>query len=115
MSKAFVNSTIEQFHSANIVDKIWSLGPKKCGTNILLNLTDFEHIPFWDQAKKVNSTNERHDVETSFINGFQLATLAGPLCEEPMHGVCFIIEEWTVDKDVEGNQSYGPFSGNSLI
>lgn len=35
--------------------------------------------------------------ENSFINGFQIATVAGPLCEEPMMGVCFIVEDWTID------------------
>lgn len=35
--------------------------------------------------------------ENSFVNGFQIATLAGPLCEEPMMGVCFVVEDWTID------------------
>lgn len=35
--------------------------------------------------------------ENSFVNGFQIATLAGPLCEEPMTGVCFVVEDWTID------------------
>lgn len=30
------------------------------------------------------------------INGFQLATLSGPLCEEPMMGVCFILKKWEI-------------------
>lgn len=35
--------------------------------------------------------------ENSFVNGFQIATVAGPLCEEPMMGVCFVVEDWTID------------------
>ena len=27
----------------------------------------------------------------AFINGFSIATGKGPLCEEPMQGACFII------------------------
>jgi len=44
-----------------------------------------------------NHANELKKYENSFINGFQIATVAGPLCEEPMTGVCFIVEDWTVD------------------
>ncbi|KAF0984832.1 hypothetical protein FDP41_000731 [Naegleria fowleri] len=29
----------------------------------------------------------------SFISGFQLATASGPLCDEPMYGVCFCVED----------------------
>lgn len=41
-----------------------------------------------------SDTNYR-DYDNSMISGFQLATLAGPLCEEPLMGVCFVIENWT--------------------
>lgn len=37
------------------------------------------------------------EYDSSFINGFQLATLAGPLCEEPMMGVAYFIKDWTID------------------
>lgn len=48
----------------------------------------------------------RNDFENSFLNGFQLSTLAGPLCEEPMHGVCFVVEEWSLsDADTSGIMS----------
>jgi ribosome assembly protein 1 len=30
----------------------------------------------------------------SVLAGFQMATQAGPLCEEPMQGVGFIVEQW---------------------
>lgn len=108
LSKSFQNSSIEQLKATDAVDRLWSIGPKKCGTNILLNTTDFIHKPFWTVVTK-NETNERidvqgrHEVENTFLNGFQLSTLAGPLCDEPMHGICFIVEEWTVnDVDTSG-------------
>jgi len=41
--------------------------------------------------------NDLTKYENSFMNGFQIATLAGPLCEEPMMGVCFVVEDWTID------------------
>ena len=41
------------------------------------------------------SDTSYRDCDNSIISGFQLATLAGPLCEEPLLGVCFVIENWT--------------------
>lgn len=109
LTKSFQNSTIDQLKSPGTIDRIWSIGPKKCGNNILLNGTDFVHKPFWT-AMQDGETNKdaqgRNDFENSFLNGFQLSTLAGPLCEEPMHGVCFIVEEWSLsDADTSGIMS----------
>lgn len=33
----------------NVLDKIWSFGPRKCGLNILLNETDYRQKKFWEQ------------------------------------------------------------------
>lgn len=38
----------------NILDKIWSFGPRKCGPNILLNETDYKQKKYWEQQ----STND---------------------------------------------------------
>jgi ribosome assembly protein 1 len=99
-----------------MIDKIWSIGPKKCGTNILLNLVgNFDYQNFWDtktNEKSTSSDDKRLVYDSSFINGFQLATLAGPMCGEQMQGVCFMILDWVIDNDDEsGVQSHGPFSG----
>lgn len=111
------NETLQK--CTDIVDRIWSIGPKKCGTNVLLNMTDYRHQSFWKQEKRTaggtDDVDVRNDVVTSFLNGFQLTSLAGPLCEEPMHGVCFVVEEWTIDGSTEGNQTYGPFSGKNIF
>jgi ribosome assembly protein 1 len=54
--------------------------------------------------------------DSNFIAGFQLATSAGPLCDEPMYGVCFSVE----DVQLSGNSSdhfedtYGPFGGQIM-
>lgn len=39
--------------------------------------------------------------DNSILSGFQLATLAGPLCEEPLMGVCFIVEDIIMEKQDE--------------
>lgn len=109
----------EVLRTSQIVDRIWAFGPKKCGTNILLNSSDFKHKSFWstvhgnDTGKSADegSKDIRSDLESSFLNGYQLATLAGPLCEEPMHGVCFVIQDWHFDDTSDVNAVTGPMSG----
>ncbi|XP_014472813.1 PREDICTED: elongation factor Tu GTP-binding domain-containing protein 1 [Dinoponera quadriceps] len=73
-------------------DRIWSFGPRKCGPNVLLNATDYKQKRLWDHQDVNHDPRAMYD--NSVINGFQLATLAGPLCEEPMMGVCFIVKKW---------------------
>jgi ribosome assembly protein 1 len=48
--------------------------------------------------------NQRTNLTTKVIDqalkaGFDLATLRGPLCEEPMFGVCFIVEDFYISED----------------
>lgn len=38
------------------------------------------------------------ELDHSIISGFQLAALAGPLCEEPMMGLCCIVEDVIIYK-----------------
>ncbi|XP_078052537.1 elongation factor-like GTPase 1 isoform X2 [Augochlora pura] len=84
----------------NILDKIWSFGPRNCGPNIFLNETDYRQNKFWEAHSK--STDPRFPYESSMVSGFQLATLAGPLCEEPMTGVCFVLKKWIICQDSQG-------------
>uniref|UniRef100_A0A0C9R9I6 EFTUD1_0 protein n=1 Tax=Fopius arisanus TaxID=64838 RepID=A0A0C9R9I6_9HYME len=76
----------------DVLDNILSFGPRKCGPNILLNRTDYKRRAIWEWQFK-GSNDPRAAFDSSMINGFQLATLAGPLCEEPMMGVCFSIKK----------------------
>ena len=67
--------------------------------------------PGWDRIK--------HSVESGIMHGFQLATAAGPLCDEPMWGIAFEVEarlNVPEGEDNPGNvnlaeEVYGPFSG----
>lgn len=113
---------LSTFTPNEVVDRIWALGPRNCGSNILLNLSDYEQPNFWqslthptdnDVATNVAS-DVRRDYNSAFVNGFQLVTAAGPLCEEPMQGVAFVVLEWSVEAgDDLNSKSYGPFSGKS--
>ncbi|KAM8710874.1 hypothetical protein ACLKA7_017494 [Drosophila subpalustris] len=97
-----------------LVQRIWALGPRNCGTNILLNLSDFEQPDFWSTHSKNLDTDVRRDFNSSLVNGFQLTTSAGPLCEEPMQGVCFAVLEWSIQSEGEDLNARGPFSGQVL-
>ncbi|XP_311881.4 elongation factor-like GTPase 1 [Anopheles gambiae] len=101
-------------------DRIWSFGPKKCGTNLLVNGTDFKHTAVWYENETTVQTADdpRAQYESSFLNGFQMASLAGPLCDEPMQGVCFLVERWeldvTIGVDLASVASHGPLSGQIM-
>ena len=93
-------------------DKIWSLGPKQCGPNLLINLTDYNSREVWPGSPPTrDGADKRAEMESSLVQGFQLATLAGPLCEEPMMGVAFLVESWQVLEDSEAEAGWGPLSG----
>jgi len=47
-----------------------------------------------------------------FLTGFNHATTSGPLCEEPMQGACFIVQNIDLlDIDDNPQDTYGPFGG----
>uniref|UniRef100_A0A8C4QLF5 Elongation factor-like 1 n=1 Tax=Eptatretus burgeri TaxID=7764 RepID=A0A8C4QLF5_EPTBU len=80
----------------NAVSQICSFGPRRCGPNLLLNRVEgYTRPSVWQCIeKKLCSAGTYRDYDNSIVSGFQLATLAGPICEEPMRGVCFFLERW---------------------
>lgn len=94
MAVSSLRTKLEESWGVENVKNIWSLGPRRCGPNVLLNcIPDYKCPSVW--MPHTDDSDPRSEYDSSFINGFQLATLGGPLCEEPMMGVCFIVEEWT--------------------
>nr|XP_044616223.1 elongation factor-like GTPase 1 isoform X3 [Equus asinus] len=91
----------------NTVDRIWSFGPRKCGPNILVNKSeDFQSSVWTGAAGKASKEASRYrDLGNSIVSGFQLATLSGPMCEEPLMGVCFVLEKWDLSKFEEQGAS----------
>lgn len=106
-----------------LLKRIWALGPRQVGPNILLTpdykgkTTDCsvivrgsphvsERLGFvgvcsnGDLASEVSSLathslyQEAETLENSVVSGFQLASAAGPLCEEPMWGLAFVVEAY---------------------
>ncbi|CAK9172010.1 unnamed protein product [Ilex paraguariensis] len=100
--------------------RIWALGPRQVGPNILLvpdsegKITDSsllirgspyvsERLGFVDassidyaaaEASSVAPQPLYQEAESSVVSGFQLATAAGPLCEEPMWGMAFVVDAY---------------------
>ncbi|KAI5696486.1 hypothetical protein M8J75_013562 [Diaphorina citri] len=98
------------------LDRIVSFGPRYCGPNVLINcIPDLDYCLWPDSNRSTPSKDERLEHFNSVINGFQLATLAGPLCEEPMMGVGFKLLEWTRNDSLTNqNTFYGPLSGQIM-
>lgn len=125
-----------------IVDHIWCFGPRNTGPNLLLNAVENYSRPSVWQALEPNLSicgEALHEFDNSIVSGFQLASLSGPLCEEPMHGLCIIVKEWSYSTTedqlkestlpesahsasysqnsvvaLRGLGTYGPFSGQLI-
>lgn len=121
-----------------LFQRMWSLGPRQVGPNILFtpdpkkNAVNSsiliqgspyvsERLGFLDDSIKNEDTApdasselglslqaEAASLESSVVSGFQLATSSGPLCDEPMWGLAFVIEASicpSVSKSEESEQS----------
>lgn len=85
--------------------RVWAFGPRRCGPNLLIN-----RVPHYKRPS-IFATDDNCSLpdcplslfDSSFISGFQLATLSGPLSEEPLRGVGFVIENWTILNNEENN------------
>ncbi|XP_071508602.1 elongation factor-like GTPase 1 [Diadema antillarum] len=85
------------------LERIWAFGPRRCGPNILVNKTeDYCRMSMWSCLDEGNVPEDctLREFDNSIVSGFQLATLAGPISEEPMMGVCFVIEKWEMDPSI---------------
>ncbi|CAG8502756.1 5914_t:CDS:10 [Paraglomus occultum] len=105
-----------------IVDRIWAFGPKRVGANILVNRVSNYTRRSWRrnvQAAFETSQLPQSDLDTenpvaddsqnttlslrsfdeSVHTGFQMATKSGPLCGEPMMGVVYFVDDFTVNVD----------------
>lgn len=77
----------------------------------------------WDPAQSQPGQEVPLWMRPNILSGFQLASSAGPLCEEPLRGVAFIIHAaqgaaQTHDEDgtaVTGASPYGPMSGQVMV
>lgn len=142
------------------LQRIWALGPRQVGPNILLvpevrgrgtdcfqgkdcalvsgsshvsrrmGFLDASDSEDGDNHKGSESSlgpsqslyNEAQRLESSVLSGFQLATASGPLCDEPMWGLAFLVEAHifptgSLSDDSEPAQQhdqYGIFAGQVM-
>lgn len=118
-----------------IFEHLLCFGPKKCGNNMLLNMTSQDSIlTKINREETTNRETSENDSETestglskvsigsssdldaqsALSTGFQLATNKGPLCDEPLQGVLIIIENIEITDQDSGIDPYGPFQGQII-
>ncbi|KAI5332548.1 hypothetical protein L3X38_022677 [Prunus dulcis] len=135
-----------------LLKRIWALGPSQVGPNILLtpdlkgrdtdgsvlirgNSHVSEKLGFVDACGSGNIAGdtssevtqalyeEAESLESSVVSGFQVATAAGPLCDEPMWGLAFLIEAEIepltaqcdeVEASNQQHEQYGIFRGQVM-
>jgi ribosome assembly protein 1 len=82
------------------LNRLWAFGSNGNTSNILLHYRPTHIQPSMENnsAEKIddalaNSSN----FEKNVISGFNLAVSSGPLCNEPMAGVLFLVEKFIVE------------------
>lgn len=90
--------------SSDAIDKLWCLGPKRIGPNILINnitgytcnnllrgqLVESPNVPTETSIERLQDLKK---LDNSIVAGFQLATMGGPLCDEPVFGIAFVVDD----------------------
>ena len=96
-----------------------------CDVSKRLGFSDcFDSEKLADQSGIRESTEETESLyleaeglKSSIVSGFQLATAAGPLCDEPMWGLAFLIEPYIFSDNPEAAHQadqYAIFSGQVM-
>ncbi|XP_056878924.1 elongation factor-like GTPase 1 [Takifugu flavidus] len=99
--KGQLENLLQGWKWRDAVERIWSFGPRRYGPNILLNSVEgYQRPSVWQVlARAETGAGEGavlREFDNSVVSGFQLAALSGPMCEEPLMGVCFSVERWDV-------------------
>jgi len=112
-----------------ILSYLLSFGPKKHGLNLIISpflktTQSLLYTPLYTNpaVEKYHQTIPKEiidyisliELHKSIISGFELATLSGPLCEEPMVGSCFLVEAIEYEEVKIESDPYGPFSGQIM-
>lgn len=115
-------------------DGIWSFGPRRVGPNLLVSRVPgfAPHCVIEPRTPKETEQGGGElggkselfrSIEGSVVTGFQLASSSGPLCEEPVWGVAFFLEEIETEAEeqdgdegekVSGPDPFGPLSGQVI-
>ncbi|OUM53850.1 hypothetical protein BVG19_g3171 [[Candida] boidinii] len=88
----------ENIEWSDKINRIVSFGPKRTGANILFDSNANDLSRFFNDTDYTNNNDNAKDKKSLFefadslLNGYQLATLKGPLASEPTEGVAVFIE-----------------------
>ena len=83
---------------SSLKNKIWAFGPNRVGANILFNqCSGYERPSLLDLVQGKASFDQLRESDSSISHGFQLATSAGLLCEEPLIGVAIFVHDFTTN------------------
>ncbi|KAL7752240.1 Cytoplasmic GTPase/eEF2-like protein (ribosomal biogenesis) [Sorochytrium milnesiophthora] len=115
-----------------VASRIVSFGPRRAGPNILVNAVSGSESdgPLWLHSRaKTPSDRDATDAdnspaalvrlfEGSLVTAFQLSCSAGPLCNEPMSGVAYIIQDFSMasesDSAEDGRSKLSGHSGQVI-
>lgn len=132
--KEFISAFREQLNCCEpplndlISSHFVGFGPKRCGPNIIVYLSSHEvldsdnilELAEVDCPSENSSTNTSKmsnyeiDIKETLLTGFDGAANAGPLCAEPLRGVCFVVHEMKLSENEEIKDIYGPFQGQVI-
>jgi ribosome assembly protein 1 len=92
--------------NCDLIERIVSFGPSRHGPNVMIDSISADSQSLnsvWrnlDQ-KSINKANilGLKEFENNLIFGFNLTTAKGPICEEPMQGVAFFVENFQIMSD----------------
>nr|GEV50737.1 elongation factor-like GTPase 1 [Tanacetum cinerariifolium] len=99
----------------DILKRIWALGPRQIS---FVSSSDELETEISTSAEIRSLNEEAQSLRSSVLSGFQVATSSGPLCDEPMWGLAFVVEASvspfvTIHQQSQTDQ-YGVFSGQVI-
>jgi ribosome assembly protein 1 len=139
----------------HLLPYLWAIGPTGIGTNMVFNrILDYGDTADWQARKalrfewsegvaKVDNKNHKDwrrpiedeatrrrnavlaELDGTIRSGFLMASARGPLCEEPMMGVCFVVSDVKVMQQQQqqpaeapevaaSGSAFGPLSGQMI-
>ncbi|CAH0564743.1 unnamed protein product [Brassicogethes aeneus] len=90
-------------------DKIWSIGRNSQSINILVNnVSDFKHSIF----VSIENNDKRLFFDQCIVNAFDTVCKAGPICDEPLMNVAFVIKDFKLFDDINIEDISPQFTSN---
>ncbi|KAF9816904.1 hypothetical protein IEO21_03778 [Rhodonia placenta] len=92
---------------ADVADRVWAFGPQRVGSCLLIDSRSdakSNSLKTRQERDKIGESNKEalpfsREFDNHFEAGFQLATLQGPLCAEPVEGLAYFVEALEIDKE----------------